>query len=59
MSGEITFLLQTESGETSITLREQGQYIVVPKGIWHTAKTNCKSKILFITPGQDTQHKAI
>lgn len=59
MSGKITVLLETESGETSITLSEQGQYVIVPQGVWHTAKTNCKSKLLFITPGQDTQHKSI
>lgn len=58
ISGEVEFLLGNESGEARVTLREQGQYLVVPKGIWHTAKTKCKSKLLFITPGQGTQHKA-
>lgn len=58
ISGDVAFLLQTESGEIRINLREQGQYIVVPKGVWHTAKTKNKSKLLFITPGQGTQHRA-
>lgn len=57
ISGEVEFILEEESGETCITLREQGQYLVVPQGIWHTAKTKIKSKLLFITPGQGTQHK--
>lgn len=57
MSGEVEFLLETESGEARITLRDQGQYCVVPKGVWHTAKTKGKSKLLFITPGQGTKHK--
>ncbi|WP_037339699.1 cupin domain-containing protein [Saccharospirillum impatiens] len=56
MAGDVTFLLRTESGDSRITLREQGQYLVVPSGVWHTAKTACKSKLLFITPGQGTQH---
>ncbi|MEN0038157.1 MAG: cupin [Cellvibrio sp.] len=59
MSGEVSFILQMEEGETSIKLSEQGQYVIVPKGIWHTAKTAVKSKLLFITPGQATQHKMI
>lgn len=58
ISGEVTFLLDTESGETRIDLHEQGQYLVVPKGVWHTAKTGSKSKVLFITPGQGTQNRA-
>lgn len=58
MSGEVEFLLEVESGQARIILREQGQYLVVPKGVWHTAKTNSKSKLLFITPGQGTQHRA-
>lgn len=57
ISGEVEFLLEVESGQSRITLREQGQYLVVPKGVWHTAKTNSKSKILFITLGQGTQHR--
>ena len=57
MSGDVTFLLQTEAGETRVNLNEQGQYLVVPKGVWHTAKTKGKSKLLFITPGQGTQHR--
>ncbi len=58
ISGEVEFILATEPSETCITLSEQGQYLVVPKGIWHTARTKRKAKLLFITPGQGTQHKA-
>lgn len=58
MSGDATFLLQTDEGDISVELREQGQYVVVPKGVWHTARTKQKSRLLFITPGQGTQHRA-
>lgn len=59
LCGEITFVLREHSSETCITLREQGQYLVVPKGVWHTARTKIKSKVLFITPGQGTRHEKI
>ena len=57
ISGNVTFVLQSESGETYIKLSEHGQYVVVPNGVWHTAKVKEKSKLLFVTPGQGTQHK--
>lgn len=56
ISGEITFVLSLPEGEESVTLIEPADYVVVPKGVWHTAKTSVKSNVLFITPGQATQH---
>ena len=56
ISGEISFTLRLPEGEESVTLREAGDYVIVPKGVWHTANTSVKSHVLFITPGQGTQH---
>ena len=55
--GEITLLLQTEDGEQQTTLSQEGDYAVIPKGIWHTALVDSLVKVLFITPGEGTQHK--
>lgn len=57
LSGEVDFILEVESEETCITLREPGQYLVVPKGVWHTATVTDKAKVLFMTPGQGTRHR--
>jgi oxalate decarboxylase/phosphoglucose isomerase-like protein (cupin superfamily) len=57
LSGKITLILQLHSGQKSVTLQEIGSYIIVPKGIWHTAKTTIKSKLLFITAGEGTLNK--
>ena len=59
LSGQVTFVLQLETGEQAITLQKQGEFAVVPKGVWHTAKTNVETKMLFVTPGEGTQHRAI
>ncbi len=59
MSGAVTFVLKGVDGQTYVELAGQGQYVVVPKGVWHTARTADHSKVLFITPGQGTQHKSI
>ena len=58
MSGDITFRFRLSDGEQSVTLSEAGSYAIVPKGVWHTANTSVKSKVLFITPGEGTQHSS-
>ncbi len=57
LSGEVTFILQLEDGDKSILLDNAGSYVVVPKNVWHMARTNVNTKMLFITPGEGTQNK--
>lgn len=57
LAGQVTFVLQLDGGETSVSLQEEGDYVVVPKDVWHTARTSTQSKLLFITPGEGTQNK--
>lgn len=56
LSGEVSMVFRTASGDSTVELCRQGQYVLVPQGVWHTAKTKTRSKLLFITPGQATQH---
>ena len=58
LSGHVEFVLDDEA-HTVVTLKGQGDYVIVPRGVWHMAKTTVKSKVLFITSGQDTQHKGM
>ena len=57
LSGRASFVLQLENGEKTVELDEAGKYVIVPRNVWHTAKTKEKTSMLFITPGEDTQHK--
>lgn len=57
LSGEVTFVLQSAGGDVPVHLDRQGQYVVVPQGVWHTARTEIETKLLFITPGEGTQHR--
>ena len=50
------FIVINSDKKATVELAD-GSYIIVPKGIWHTAKTTIKSKILFITPGEGTLNK--
>jgi mannose-6-phosphate isomerase-like protein (cupin superfamily) len=56
LSGEATFQLQTEAGVTSVPLEGRGA-VVVPRGVWHTAKVSRPSRMLFVTLGAGTQHR--
>lgn len=58
IEGEITLVLDTATGEQSQQLSHAGDYIVIPKNTWHTARTSTLAKVLFITPGEGTEHKS-
>lgn len=57
LSGCVQFRIRSDSTEQSVKLSAPGEYLVVPKGQWHTAETSCLSKLLFITPGEGTAHE--
>jgi mannose-6-phosphate isomerase-like protein (cupin superfamily) len=57
LSGDITFRVRGASEEYSVKLSEPGEYLIVPKGRWHTAETGVPSRLLFITPGEGTEHE--
>ena len=54
ISGEMEFVLEPEC---KIALAEPGQFLLVPRGAWHTANVAGHARVLFITPGEGTAHK--
>ena len=55
LSGDTDMVLGGEDGsETVIRVSTPGEYVVVPKGAWHTARPHAPTSMLFITPGQGT-----
>ena len=56
LSGTTTLVMRTPTGDESITLFKQGDYVVVPKNTWHTAKVTEPTTMLFMTPGEGTEH---
>lgn len=59
LSGQIDFVLEQDGGEEVVSLNTPGQYILVPRGVWHTAKVHTPSSMLFITPGEGTQQRSL
>jgi oxalate decarboxylase/phosphoglucose isomerase-like protein (cupin superfamily) len=57
LSGSATFLLEEPHGTREIALSKAGTYILVPKGTWHTARTQEPCRMLFITAGEGTRHR--
>jgi mannose-6-phosphate isomerase-like protein (cupin superfamily) len=57
LSGEAELVLERGGREERTRLREPGSYVLVPKGTWHTARTRVPTRMLFVTPGQGTEHK--
>src|ERR1700730_7308025 len=52
LSGDVELILEREDFRSSVHLSEPGAYTIVPRGTWHTAKTNVPTNMLFVTPGQ-------
>lgn len=59
MEGSATFILDVSGQHQEINLSVAGEYVIVPKGVWHTAHIAEWARMLFITPGQGTLNKSI
>ena len=57
LSGAAVLLLEEAGGLREVTLRQPAA-AVVPKGVWHTAKVGEPSRMLFVTRGRGTRHRA-
>ncbi|HEY9643437.1 MAG TPA: WxcM-like domain-containing protein [Coleofasciculaceae cyanobacterium] len=59
LSGQVDFVLEQDEGEKTVSLNSPGQYVLVPRGVWHTARVYTPSSVLFITPGEETQSRSL
>lgn len=56
LEGSATFVLDLPEGKTEVALNA-GRLLVVPRGVWHTAKLSAPARLLAITAGHGTKHK--
>jgi len=56
LEGKATFVLELSDGLREIALGA-GRLLVIPKGVWHTAKVSEPARLLSITAGLGTQHR--
>ena len=45
LSGQVDFVLQQNGIESLVSLNTPGDYVLVPRGIWHTAKVHSSSSL--------------
>ena len=58
IDGSVDLILEFPIGTQTFAVRGRG-YVVVPKGVWHTAKVHAPSRVLHITMGAGTQHRPV
>lgn len=58
LEGQATFVLELSDGLREIVL-SAGRSLVIPKGVWHTAKVSQPAHLLAITAGLGTQHRPV
>ncbi|MEC9267645.1 MAG: cupin domain-containing protein [Pseudomonadota bacterium] len=56
LEGAADFVCYAEGRETVTRLDTPGQFVVVPRDAWHTARTTVPTRALFVTPGAGTRH---
>ena len=59
LSGSALLLLEDANGERELLLDRVGSYVLVPQGVWHTARTTQPTTLLFLTPGAGTEHRPV
>lgn len=58
LSGKLTLVLDENGAERCIELTA-GNAAIVPRGVWHTARMSEPCKLLALTDGLGTEHRAV
>ena len=58
LEGDADFVPWSEAGERTLRVSTPGAYVVVPRGTWHTVRPRRPTRMLFVTPGEATEHAA-
>lgn len=59
LEGVATLVLEEDGQERTVELSQPGSYVLVPQGVWHTARTGVQTTMLFLTPGTGTEHRPV
>ena len=57
LTGAAVVVLDEPLGMREILLDRSGAYVLIPPGVWHTARTDVPTTMLFLTPGAGTEHR--
>lgn len=59
LEGSVVLTLMDEAGAETDVLLDARRGAVVPRGIWHRLRVACPARILFVTPGQGSEHRRV
>lgn len=59
LSGSAIVVFEEDGEQRTVPLNKPGAYVLVPKNIWHTARTAEQTTMLFLTPGAGTEHRMV
>jgi mannose-6-phosphate isomerase-like protein (cupin superfamily) len=59
LSGSAELLLELPSGTSRTRMSAPGEFVVVPRDTWHTARTDKECSMIFITHGPGTDHREV
>jgi quercetin dioxygenase-like cupin family protein len=59
LAGEATFVIDRDGVREEVRVSKPGSYVIVPKGVWHTARTSVHTTMIFVTPGEGTENKPV
>ena len=57
VSGVADMVLDVRGGERRVKLEKPGDFVIVPRGTWHTAKIATRTVLMFVTPGEGTENQ--
>jgi mannose-6-phosphate isomerase-like protein (cupin superfamily) len=58
LSGAAEMVLDRDGRHDVTSLTRPGEFVIVPRGTWHTARIARPTSMLFVTPGEGTQNKS-
>ena len=58
ITGDITLVLWQDQQEHALRLSNPSDFVIIPKGVWHTARVHAPTNMLFVTPGEGTKNAA-
>jgi mannose-6-phosphate isomerase-like protein (cupin superfamily) len=58
LSGAVELILELPEGRQTVALHERAA-VIVPRCVWHTARVTAPSRMLHVTMGEGTQHRAV
>ena len=58
ITGDITLVLWQDQQEHALRLSTPSDFVIIPKGVWHNARVQAPTTMLFVTPGEGTKNAA-